>query len=118
MSAMIIKQNPSALPPPRVAERARAALPEFRNLGVVLRILLIANALGFAATLVRSATPAEIAPIGIEIAGVLEPLLLMQVLALIALDPWLRRLPYAYGCAAILLLTVAVVALADRKSVV
>jgi len=113
MSAMIIKQNPSTLRPPRVGERPRAALPEFRNLGVMLRILLLTNAMGFAAALVRASTPADIAPAGVEIAGLLEPLLLMQVLVLVALDPWLRRLPYAWGCAAVLLSTGAIVALAQ-----
>jgi two-component system, LytTR family, sensor histidine kinase AlgZ len=113
MSAMIIKQNPSALRPLRVGERPPAALPEFRNLGVILRILLITNAMGFAATLVRASTPADIAPAGIEIAGLLEPLLLMQVLVLVAFDPWLRKLPYVWGCAGVLLSTIAIVALAQ-----
>jgi two-component system, LytTR family, sensor histidine kinase AlgZ len=115
---MIIKQNPSALRPPRVGERSPAALPEFRNLGVMLRILVITNVMGFAATLVRAAAPADIVPIGFEIAGLLEPLLLMQVLVLVAFDPWVRRLPYGWGCAAVLLSTIAVVALAqtiDRR---
>ena len=113
MSAMIIKQNSSALRPFRIGERTPAALPEFRNLGVMLRILLIANAMGFAAALVRASTPADVAMAGIEIAGILEPLLLMQVLVLVALDPWLRRLPYAWGFVAVLLSTVAIVTLAQ-----
>ena len=113
MSAMIIKQKASALRALRVGERPRAALPEFSNLGVMLRILVIANAMGFAAALVRAATPADIVTAGIEIAGFLEPLLLMQVLVLIALDPWLRKLPYMWGFGAVLLSTVAIVALAQ-----
>jgi two-component system sensor histidine kinase AlgZ len=79
----------------------------------MLRILLIANAAGFAAMLVRAPTPADIAPIGLEIAGLLEPLLLMQVLVLVAIDPWLRKLPYRWGCATVLLSTIAIVALAQ-----
>ena len=110
---MIIKQKPPALPPLRVGERPPAALPEFRNLGVILRILLITNAFGFAATLVRASTPASIASTGLEFAGLLEPLLLMQVLALVALDSWLRRLPYGWGCAMVMLSGIAIVALAQ-----
>jgi two-component system sensor histidine kinase AlgZ len=110
---MIIKQNPSALRPLRVGERPPAALPEFKNLGVMLRILLITNAMGVVATLVRASTAADILPAGLEIAGLLEPLLLMQVLVLLALDGWLRRLPYPWGCALVLLSGIAIVALAQ-----
>jgi two-component system sensor histidine kinase AlgZ len=113
MSVMIIKQNPSALRPLRVGERPPAALPEFRNMGVMLRILLITNAMGFAATLVRAPMPVDIVSVGVEIAGMLEPLLLIQVLVLVAFDPWLRRLPYGWGCAAVLLSTIVIVALAQ-----
>ena len=113
MSAMIIKQNSPPLRPLRVGERPLATLPEFRNLGVILRILLIANAMGFAAALGRAPAPADVAPLSIEIAGLLEPLLLLQLLALCTLDSWLRRLPYAWGCAGVMLSAVAIVALAQ-----
>lgn len=119
MTAMIIKQNSPALRPPRIGERPPAALPEFRNLGVILRILLVANAMGFAAALVRAPTPADIYLAGIEIAALLEPLLLLQLLVLVALDPLLRRPPYPWGCGLVLGSTVAIVALAqalDRRS--
>ena len=79
----------------------------------MLRILVLANALGIAATLVKASTPAELSVLGLETAALLEPLLLMQVLLLIALDPWLRRLPYAWGCAAVFASTLVVVALAQ-----
>ena len=118
MSAMIIKQNPSALRPLRVGERPPAALPEFWNLGVILRTLLIVNAMGFAAALVKAQTPAELPAAVVEIAALLEPLLLMEVLLLVAVEPLLRRLPYAWGCTVVFALTVLMVALAqaiDRR---
>ena len=111
MTATIIKQNTLAPGLSRVGERLSAALPDFRNLGVILRILLLANAMGLAAAVVRAPTPATVIPIWIDIAAVLEPMLLMQVLAMVALGPSLRRLPYAWGCAAVLLCTIGIVAL-------
>jgi len=108
---MIIKQNPLSPRPSRVGERLSATLPDFRNLGVILRILLLANALGFAAAIVRASTPSSVLPRLVEIAAVLEPMLLFEVLVLVAIGPALRRLPYAWGCAAVIVCTLANVAL-------
>src|SRR5437868_10848860 len=102
MSATIIKQSPSSPRQNRVGERPPVTLPDFRNLGVMLRILVLTNTMGLAATLVKAPSPQSLLPMGLETAGLLEPLLLMQVLVLIALDPWLRKLPYAWGCVAVL----------------
>src|SRR5579862_9585401 len=113
MSATIIRQNPPALRPQKVGERPPVTLPDFRNLGVMLRIILLANAMGIAATLVRAMTPATILPVGLETAALLEPILLMQVLLLIAIDPWLRELRYPVGCVAVVGSTLAVVAFAQ-----
>ena len=79
----------------------------------MMRILVLANALGFAATLVKATSPSQIPGLGLEIAALLEPVLLMQVLLLIAIDPALRKLPYAWGCAAVLASTIVVVAFAQ-----
>ena len=48
---MIIKQNPHLAG----AAEAPRALPDFRNLGVVLRILLLVNGLAVVAVLLRNA---------------------------------------------------------------
>ena len=113
MSAMIIRQNPSALRALRRGERPPAALPDFRNLGVILRTLLIANAMGLIAAVVRAPTPIEIIPGGLEIAGLLEPMLLLLLLVLVALNGPLRKLPYVWGVAAVMALTLAIVGLAQ-----
>src|SRR5438128_1117047 len=102
MSAPIIKQSPPPLRPQRIGEPPPVTLPDFRNLGVMLRILVLSNAMGLAATLVKAPTPQSLLPMGLETAALLEPLLLMQVLVLIAVDPWLRRLPYFWGCVVVL----------------
>ena len=96
----------------RIGERPPAALPDFRNLGVILRILIIANAMGVMATVVRATTPADIIPAGLEIAGLLEPLLLLLLLALVALDQPLHKIPYVWGCVAVIAAAMSVIVVA------
>jgi two-component system sensor histidine kinase AlgZ len=114
MTASIIEQKPARPRPPRVGERPPVTLPDFRNLGVVLRILLLANVMGLAVAVVKAPTPGSLLSICLEIAALLEPLLLLQLLVLIALGPLLRKLPYTYGCVALLAST-AVVVVAARE---
>lgn len=111
---MIIRQNPSALRALRRGERPPAALPDFRNLGVILRILLIANGMGLIAAIVRAPTPIEVLSLSVEIAGLLEPLLLLTMVVLVAFDAPLRKLPYAWGCVAVCSMTLVVVGIAHQ----
>ena len=83
------------------------ALPDFRNLGVTVRILLLGNIGGFAAALIQSRDIAQLAQQFAELAAVLEPVLLLSLVSLYALSKWLSRLPYAWGIAAVLLLEAA-----------
>lgn len=68
-------------------------IPDFRNQGVWLRLLLAANALMLAVALIGNRAlvrlPAEIA----ELAALLEPVLLSVLALLYLLGPWLRRQP-------------------------
>jgi len=114
MTAPIIEQKVPPPRPPRVGERPPVTLPDFRNLGIMLRILVLANVMGMAATIVKAPTLSAILPLGLETAALLEPLLLLQILVLIAFSPVLRRLPYAWGCVAVLVSTVAVVVVAQE----
>ena len=114
MTASIIEQKPPQPRPQRVGERPPVTLPDFRNLGVMLRILVLANAMGLAATLVKAPTPQSLFPMGLETAALLEPLLLLQILLLIALGPALRKLPYLWGCIAVLASTVLVIVVAQQ----
>ncbi|MBE0624990.1 MAG: histidine kinase [Burkholderiales bacterium] len=77
-------------------------LPDFRNLGVTVRILLLGNIGGFAAALMQSRSFAQIVPQFAEIAAVLEPVLLLSLVALYVLSKWLMRLPYAWGIAVVM----------------
>jgi len=84
--ARSIKQNP--LPD---------ALPNFRNLGVTLRILLLSNALALLAALLQARSWTDVLMQMIEIAALLTPLVLGGLLVLGMVQPWLHRLGYWRG---------------------
>jgi two-component system sensor histidine kinase AlgZ len=88
--ARSIKQN--ALPD---------ALPNFRNLGVTLRILLIANGLALLLALLLARGWADVLPRLMQIATLLAPVLLTCLLLLWAAQPWLNRLTYWRGVLAV-----------------
>jgi two-component system sensor histidine kinase AlgZ len=78
------------------------ALPDFRNLGVISRILLSVNALALFLALARSREIGEFAARVTEIAGSLEPVLLVVIAALYAGSTLLERLSYIEGLLAVL----------------
>jgi len=84
-------------------------LPDFRNLAVMARVLLAVNGAALAASLYAAPELSDALERFVQAAAFLEPLLLVALLALFAFSPWLARLPYAAGCAAVV---AAVVALA------
>jgi two-component system sensor histidine kinase AlgZ len=84
-------------------------LPDFRNLAVMARVLLAVNGAALAASLYAAPELSDALERFVQAAAFLEPLLLVALLALFAFSPWLSRLPYAAGCAAVV---AAVVALA------
>jgi two-component system sensor histidine kinase AlgZ len=77
------------------------ALPDFRNLGVISRILLSVNALALLLGLERSRELGEFAARVTEIAGSLEPVLLVVIIALYAGSTFLERLSYPQGLLAV-----------------
>jgi len=83
-------------------------LPDFRNLGVVARVLIGVNLLALAAALLTAPVPAQVLTQFVQLAAFVEPLLLVQVLALWTLIPWLLRLPYVIGAALVIALVIAV----------
>ena len=72
-------------------------LPDWRNFGVMLRVLLGVNALALAAALIQAADPAGWAARYVEMAALVEPLLLLALGLLAALRDPLRRLPLRLG---------------------
>ncbi len=83
------------------------ALPDFRNLGVIARVLLGVNALACAATLVAEPTWGGAMERFLRGATLLEPILLVTLVLLYALAPLLARLRYWQGCAAVVAIALA-----------
>ena len=80
------------------------ALPNFRNLGIMLRILLFGNAVAVAAAVVKGPDLVGMWREFVESAALVQPLLVLSVVALAALSGVLRLLPYWLGVVAVLAL--------------
>jgi two-component system sensor histidine kinase AlgZ len=85
-------------------------LPDFRNLGVIARILIAVNLLAMAAVLYVSGGWAQSLDRFVQTAAFLEPLLLTSLVGLYAISPLLARLPYLSGCAAVLAMVLVLAA--------
>jgi len=102
---------------PSIRQNAHSdVLPDFRNLGVIARVLLAVNIAAIAAALLVAPDPAQAADYFVQAASVLEPLLLACVLVLAAASPLLGRLAYWQGCAVVLVI-VLVLTVAARGAV-
>jgi two-component system sensor histidine kinase AlgZ len=88
------------------------ALPDFRNLGVIARILIAVNLLALAAALVDEPDWAKTVDVFVRNAALLEPALVANLLALYVAAPWLLRMPYWRGCAVVVALALAFAAAA------
>lgn len=91
-----IKQKPSALGAP--------GLPDFRNLGVMLRVLLAVNLLAVLTVAIRLDEPDRLVEELALMAGRVELPLLLSLVLLYLGAPWLVRLPVAIGRGAVLVL--------------
>jgi two-component system, LytTR family, sensor histidine kinase AlgZ len=104
--------RPSALAEQKAAsirQNDRAdALPDFRNLGVVARVLLAVNAAAAAAALASAQSSVETGPQFFEIALWVEPVLCAVVVVLYAASPALARLRYAIGVACTMAIVAAI----------
>ena len=94
---MSIKQNPGRAGRDLYA----AALPDFRNLGVVLRILLLVNILALVAVLLRNDEVGRVGGEILDMAVRVEFPLILSIALLFLLQPLLRRLPGPSGVAAV-----------------
>jgi two-component system sensor histidine kinase AlgZ len=82
------------------------ALPDFRNLGTILRVVVAANGAAAVAALVQQPQVAEWSAEFLANAGTLEPNLLLVLAALYMISPWLARQPYATGASIVAAVTV------------
>ena len=86
-------------------------LPDFRNMAVMARVLVAVNAAALAGTLYAMPALASALERFMYAAAFLEPLLLLELMVLFALSPWLTRLSYWHGSAAIVAVVCVLAAL-------
>lgn len=107
-----IKQNENfAARPLRVGGRS---LPDLRNLGVCLRILVAVNLMALLAAVLQTSGWQQAAARMAELSVLLQPVLLVSLLLLYGAYPALRRLSYAAAVLLIVLLELALVGLAHQ----
>jgi len=85
-------------------------LPDFRNLGVIARILIAVNLIALAAVLYAAGGWAQMLDRFVQTAAFLEPLLLASLVLLYAASPLLARMAYPTGCATVLALVLVLAA--------
>jgi two-component system sensor histidine kinase AlgZ len=85
-------------------------LPDFRNFGILLRIVLIVNGIALLAALLQVRTVREWPAQFTENAALVEPLLILSLLVLAAAGDALRRLPYVMAIFSIVAIELALTA--------
>jgi len=98
-----INQNPAA-----------TLLPNFRNLGVMLRVLVIVTALTFVAAMLKSSDLNGLLQQWVGIAAVVQPIAILSVLLLGAANSWLHKVEYRSAVALIVLAELAITLLVLR----
>ena len=83
-------------------------LPDLRNLGTILRILLAVNGAAALVAFARAPTIAAFAAEWTAISGIVEPHLLLQLAVMYAVAPWLGRARFGAAAAAVAALGVLV----------
>lgn len=83
------------------------ALPNFRNLGATLRIVLLVNAISLLAAIAQAVSVQDIVQRFVDGSAFLQPVLLSSLLLLYLLNGLLARLDYWQGVTTVILLVVA-----------
>jgi two-component system sensor histidine kinase AlgZ len=92
---------------PSIKQNARPdALPNFRNLGVILRILLFCIGLALLQAILLANAWTDVEQRMLQVATLLTPVLLTSLMLLWLAQPWLNRLPYWQGVLAVMVLAV------------
>ena len=87
--------------------RKNSRLPNFQNLGIQLRILLIVNILATMAAILLSQKLSDFLPLLAQLSALVQPVLLLSMLGLYVLQPLLIKLKYWQGVALIILLEIS-----------
>src|SRR6476660_2294963 len=85
------------------------ALPDFRNLGVILRIVLVVLGLSLFVALAEAGSWNEISARFLQVAAPVQPVLFLSILVLDAANTAVRRRTYRLGVLVLLLTEIIVV---------
>ncbi|MDD5058062.1 MAG: histidine kinase [Sideroxydans sp.] len=88
-------------------------LPDFRNMGTVLRIVLLVNGIALLVALSQAASLADMQSSFIQASALMQPVLLCGLLALYALNPVLVRVKYWQGALAVAIVATAITVMID-----
>ena len=86
-----------------------SVLPNFRNLGILLRILVIVNGMCLSAALLETSAPLALLERFIDLSTMMQPTLLASLLVLAAVNDWLHRLAYWPAIATVVALELTIV---------
>jgi len=86
-----------------------SVLPNFRNLGILLRILVIVNGMCLSAALLETSAPLALLERFIDLSTMMQPTLLASLLVLAAINDWLHRLAYWPAIATVVALELTIV---------
>jgi len=84
-----------------------SALPNFRNLGILLRILVIVDGMCLVVALLRTGEPLALIEALVDVSAQVQPILILSLLVLAATNDWLHRLRYWYSIAALIAIELA-----------
>ncbi len=85
-------------------------LPDFRNLGVLLRVLIIVSLMTLVAAALKTYTLGDWLESTSLLAALVSPLTILSLLVLAAVGPWLRRLDARWAVALVVAIEVALCA--------
>jgi two-component system sensor histidine kinase AlgZ len=86
-----------------------SALPNFRNLGVLLRILVIVNVMAAGAAVFSSSSLRDVWRHILDASSFMQPAIMLSLVVLVMLNDILRRAPYYLGATLVVALALAVV---------
>jgi len=86
-----------------------SALPNFRNLGILLRILVIVDGICLAAALFKTSEALPLMEELVDLSATVQPTLIASLLVLAAINNWLRRLAYLPAIALVVAIELALV---------
>jgi len=101
------------IPAPPAGLVGTARLPDFRNLGVLLRILLAVNAASLISAVMKSESLRSIGESLLEISALVQPVMFLTLLLLAASQPLLDRLRHDLAVGTVLLAAMSVTAAFD-----